>query len=1160
MYPYDVTATADPDVVLVTNFLSDVNGVQVIRGGQVTDVQLVLGELAGGGHLADTFDVSNAREIVITPDGRYAFVIGYTLPSAVDVARRHGFGQLGSAYKAGSNIGIIENPLTAPKLIAATRPLPFGFMTDLQISEDGHTLSVTLPNIQIDTGGTGALFEYDVDAIIAEIDHDRNIKIGLPGIFGGGQVPILSRIPVNDIVNGVWDFTAAKYNTAIDLNAAYRPVPDTGNFFVNFEIYDAEHAPLGIGGHPSGLVTNGINAAPLQPQVNGLQDNFFSSDGKSFELEFTNAAEKKTPGSALTYELTFDGPAADFLDGLPTLNGDQYTFELASQGTRTIRIQTKEFASRLKDLDVDQLYMTQITIKAYPSGSPTNVLFQQTINVGRYVSVVDPDARGFRAYFLKTLNDGTEGFVREKQVAYHLPSGVDTTFEAIGTGEEFFELGGPLRNDGVVVWQFDPTADGTFQPALDVLVDGHPVATPVVALTATAVPRLTVGLNFDDFESEMEQLLDKNPSSFHPAGNAAEDGFEIYNYTAANGSVISITSTDDFVVQFGQYFGGANVGPARSQAIRGAFDAMKAAVTSDLNVGPIPTFDVVDGEGDVTVAWYSTVTVDNQLVAGAFTAKEDFDRSMLPGQLRSTVSSSAAKEYALAEALNTTRTNELVNVGIVSNAVAQTISFGNYLANTLTHEIGHSLGLHEGYLVINGRTRDQFPYDVMMSGHASDVDLRFGAMNTLLVQAGAGIAPNDLGALKDALEFFKLYYNAPDPGAFSRPAPEVGGDHPQLVVAVDDTLVASGDAVAVPAAVADGAGASQSQLTLVLYNFGQLPLTLSSLRLTDGGQGFSIAPGAPVGDSILPGEFATITVLFDPDRSGQLGDVLEIGSNADADPLYSIALTGSAISSRGQITLSLGQNNLGGALPLDVAQVSGAATIHNTGAGPLTIYGFRVVELTQQFAVSSALGIPRLSAPIVLAAGESLDLDASYTPSSVGLERGIVEIVTDDPDAPVTRLTLVGTGLPGAGDPRTLSHAYVVVTTYGAQGTQTQRLVTNADGSWHVNLASDIAPCELLFSIPPTDWWPRTLRLATSLTPVCSSAPLRPAPALTAMGTAFLTTSNSCSAPWQPSRIQTPTGSTTWPLCGWDSILRRDSRWMSHAPALPRRSSRPLAA
>ena len=250
----------------------------------------------------------------------------------------------------------------------------------------------------------------------------------------------------------------------------------------------------------------------------------------------------------------------------------------------------------------------------------------------------------------------------------------------------------------------------------------------------------------------------------------------------------------------------------------------------------------------------------------------------------------------------------------------------------------------------------------------------------------------------------------------------------------------------------------------MLYNFGQLPLSLSSLRLTDGGQGFSIGPGVQVGDFILPGEFATITVLFDPGRSGQLSDVLEIGSNANTDPLYSIALTGSAISSRGQITLSLGQNNLGGALPLDVAQVSGAATIHNTGAGPLTIYGFRVVELTQQFAVSSASGIPRLSAPIVLAAGESLDLDASYTPSGVGLERGIVEIVTDDPDAPVTRLTLVGTGLPGAGDPRTLSHAYVVVTTYGDQGTQTQRLVTNADGSWHVNLAKDSAVRAVIFN------------------------------------------------------------------------------------------------
>ena len=491
---------------------------------------------------------------------------------------------------------------------------------------------------------------------------------------------------------------------------------------------------------------------------------------------------------------------------MPTLISDQYTFELTSQGTRTIRIQTKEFASRLKDLDVDQLYLTHITVKAYPSDSPTNVLFQQTINVARYVSVVDPDARGFRAYFLKTLNDGTEGFIREKQVAYHLPSGVDTSFEAIGTGEDFFDLGGPLRGDGVVVWQFDPAADGTFQPALDVLVDGHPVATPVVALTATAVPRLTVGLNFDDFEFVMESLLDASPSPFHPGGHAAEDGFEIYTYTAANGSTISFTSTDPFVVQFEQYFGGANDGPARSQAIRDAFNAMKAAVTSDLNVGPVPTFDVVDGEGDVTVAWYSTVSVNNRLATGSFPNEEDFDHSVLPQRLRSTVSSNAAKEYALAEALNTTRTNEVVNVGLVSNMVAQTISFGNYLANTITHEVGHSLGLHEGYLDINGKIIDLFPFDVMMSTHANDVNLRYGAMNTLLVQAGAGIAPNDLGALKDALEFFKLHYNAPDPGAFSRPAPEVGGDHPQLVVGVDDTLVASGDAVAVPAAVADGAG------------------------------------------------------------------------------------------------------------------------------------------------------------------------------------------------------------------------------------------------------------------------------------------------------------------------------------------------------------------
>src|SRR5262249_7318982 len=73
-FSYAVTATPDPNVMLVTNFLSDSSGVQVIKrtsaGWDVSaSIPLVLGHRADGNQLADSFDVDNAREIVVTPDG-----------------------------------------------------------------------------------------------------------------------------------------------------------------------------------------------------------------------------------------------------------------------------------------------------------------------------------------------------------------------------------------------------------------------------------------------------------------------------------------------------------------------------------------------------------------------------------------------------------------------------------------------------------------------------------------------------------------------------------------------------------------------------------------------------------------------------------------------------------------------------------------------------------------------------------------------------------------------------------------------------------------------------------------------------------------------------------------------------------------------------------
>ena len=63
-YPYGLTNTPDPDAMLVTNFLSDANGVQVIRrqgGAWLVDknIDLTLGRMASGAEIQDSFDVNN---------------------------------------------------------------------------------------------------------------------------------------------------------------------------------------------------------------------------------------------------------------------------------------------------------------------------------------------------------------------------------------------------------------------------------------------------------------------------------------------------------------------------------------------------------------------------------------------------------------------------------------------------------------------------------------------------------------------------------------------------------------------------------------------------------------------------------------------------------------------------------------------------------------------------------------------------------------------------------------------------------------------------------------------------------------------------------------------------------------------------------------------
>lgn len=258
-YPWGLSATNDPRKVLVTHYLgAESRAVSVLERSttgwkKASDIPLILGTPN------DSFDVESPREIVTLPDATYAFVLGYALPdpgSFTDIARGiyasgipardHGV-RLAltdpnySRYHAGSNIGIIEDPLGPnPRLVAATRPIPAGFPLGLALSPDGKELYATF-NVPTGPSGNGAVFVYDVEAITKEIADSR----------AAGESHLLDLYAINDIVEG--SVGPDLSNLYIDTRAAYRVNPDSSRFSYAFEVYEPTQAPIGIGHGAAGI-------------------------------------------------------------------------------------------------------------------------------------------------------------------------------------------------------------------------------------------------------------------------------------------------------------------------------------------------------------------------------------------------------------------------------------------------------------------------------------------------------------------------------------------------------------------------------------------------------------------------------------------------------------------------------------------------------------------------------------------------------------------------------------------------------------------------------------------------------------------------------------------------------------------------------------------
>lgn len=225
--------------------------------------------------------------------------------------------------------------------------------------------------------------------------------------------------------------------------------------------------------------------------------------------------------------------------------------------------------------------------------------------------------------------------------------------------------------------------------------------------------------------------------------------------------------------------------------------------------------------------------------------------------------------------------------------------------------------------------------------------------------------------------------------------------------------------------VADGAGGALASRTVYLGNSGTGDLTIRSVRFVGEANGFTatLTSGSTVlGAPQHSGGSSTYSSLglqlgFDPSVAGSASAVVEIvADTGQGSVVRRIALQGSSRASTGVLEIDKLGVNLGGqAVGAAASVMQGAITLHNPGAAPLSITELSLPEGSGFSLVGLPAGGVSPASPLVIAAGQTLKLDAAFAPGKLGLQRAVLTVRSSDPAHPVQTVMLSGTGTVASG-------------------------------------------------------------------------------------------------------------------------------------------------
>ena len=383
----------------------------------------------------------------------------------------------------------------------------------------------------------------------------------------------------------------------------------------------------------------------------------------------------------------------------------------------------------------------------------------------------------------------------------------------------------------------------------------------------------------------------------------------------------------------------------------------------------------------------------------------------------------------------------------------------NALGKTFVHEIGHTLGLNHPFtndidIGLPGSQDDLMAQGLDTTGRLSWVVTAQAASIALGLEFVPGDVQQTLDyfwAYRQTREANKSWGDAPNPGEDPDVSPLIPvGDGALAILRADDLSFLSAHdfgAIAV-----DGPAGQSAQLELVLLNTGDQDLFISDVRLDDNPGHFHLAPHAATNAVLHPLEQLPVTLVYDPLASGLHTATLQV-YNDGLGGTYELDLRGFGVQPTGDLVVEVADTNFAGvaqnALPLWKENL---VTLRNQGAVSVSVLGIVVGEGSEEFYLSSAAESVRFDRPIVLDPAESFSFDVFFDPKQIGLRRGKIHIFTDDPDQPLTTVTVAGTGLADGRSAAELGNDYVAVRYYAGSTAVVKRYVSDAHGQFPLSV------------------------------------------------------------------------------------------------------------